>query len=30
MLTVLWGSAAGITGVGSVQIADPAGSSHDL
>jgi hypothetical protein len=30
MLTVLWGSAAGITGAGSVEIADPAGSSHDL
>jgi hypothetical protein len=30
MLTILWGSAAGITGAGSVQIADPAGSSHDL
>ncbi|MEU3557628.1 FG-GAP-like repeat-containing protein [Streptomyces fragilis] len=29
MVTILWGSANGITGAGAVQIDDPASSSHD-
>ncbi|MDH6225884.1 MULTISPECIES: VCBS repeat-containing protein [Streptomyces] len=29
MVTILWGSAAGLTGQGAVQIDDPASSSHD-
>ncbi|MGW0602625.1 VCBS repeat-containing protein [Streptomyces sp. NPDC002640] len=29
MVTILWGSASGITGKGAVQVNDPASSSHD-
>ncbi|MER5477358.1 VCBS repeat-containing protein [Streptomyces sp. NPDC002734] len=29
MVTILWGSANGITGAGAVQLADPASTSHD-